>query len=202
MARSAGSVTDTLLARVRQTGAPGTANDFAMQILSKCQRIVNAGLKRIISASTFSTTASTLVYAYRSVLTSAVDILSVRESVYGREIQKCNSLAELAAYDADWFTATGLRFEAWIQLGRDIFILYPAKIGSSSVYIEYTTLTTEYDNYAEDSGTDMDLSDEDTDIALGIAEVVLLLRNKQIALAQSRAKVISEVVQKHLAMRV
>lgn len=200
MARSAGSITDTLLARVRQTGAPGTTNDFAMQILSKCQRIVNAGLKRVTASTSYTTAANTLVYLYRNTLTSAVDILTVKEGT--RELQRCDSLLDLEAYDADWPTTTGTRFEFWLQLGRDLLILYPAKIGASSVTVIYSTLTTEYDNYAEDSGTNTDLSDEDINIALGIAEVVLLLRNKQIALAQSRAKVISEVVQKHLAMRV
>lgn len=202
MARTAGAVTDTLLARVRQTGAPGTTNDFAIQVLSKCQRIVNAGLKRIVGSGTLTTSASTLIYEYRSTLTSAVDILSVRESIYGREIQRCDSLADLQAYDADWVTATGTRFEFWLQLGRDILILYPAKTASSSVYIDYTTLTAEYDDYTEDGNTAMDLSDEDVDFALEIAEIILLLRNKQIALAQNKSKRLMEEVQAHLATAV
>lgn len=200
MARSAGSVTDILLARVRQTGAPGTTNDFAMQILSKCQRVVNAGLKRVASSGSLTTAANTLVYSYRETFTSAVDILSIKEGY--REIQRCDSLLDLEAYDVDWPTAVGTRFEFWLQLGRDVLILYPSKEGASSATVIYTTLTSEYDSYAEDSGTDMDLSDEDVDMALGIAEVVLLLRNKQIALAQSRAKVISEDLQRHFGMRI
>lgn len=200
MARTAGAVTDTLLARVRQTGAPGTSNDFAIQVLSKCQRIVNAGLKRVSASGSLTTAANTLIYEYRSTLTSAVDILSIKEGT--RELQKCNSFADLQAYDADWVTATGTRFEFWLQLGRDILILYPAKTGASSVTVIYSTLTTEYDNYTEDGNTSLDLSDEDADLALELSEIVLLLRNKQVELAQNKAKRLMEEVQAHLAMTV
>lgn len=197
MARTAGVVTDTLLARVRQAGAPGTTNDLAMSILSKCQRTANAGLKRAVTSGTLTTVANTLIYEYRTDFTDSIDILSIKEG--DREVQKCNSLADLQAYDADWVTATGTRFEFWLQIGRDILILYPAKTSGSTATVIYTKLTTGFNTYASDYNTTFNLPDEDVDMALELAEILLLLRGKQASLAQLKAKRLIEEVKTHMS---
>lgn len=196
MARTAGAACDTLLARVRQAGNIAVDNDFAMSILSKCQRVVNAGLRRILASASLTTAANTLLYKYRSSLTSAVDIIIIKEG--DRILQKCTNLSDLAAYDVDWFTKTGSRFEAWMQFGRDVLILYPAKTSTSSVTVTYSKLLTSFSSYASDYATALELPDEDADLAIGLAEIVLLLRNRQLDVVNTRLNELGEQVKKHL----
>lgn len=196
MARTAGASCDTLLARVRQAGNIAVDQDFAMSILSKCQRVVNAGLRRILASASLTTAANTLLYKYRSSLTSAVDIIIIKEG--DRILQKCTNLSDLAAYDVDWFTKTGSRFEAWMQFGRDVLILYPAKTSTSSVTVTYSKLLTSFSSYASDYTTALELPDEDADLAIGLAEIVLLLRNRQLDVVNTRLNELGEQVKKHL----
>ena len=178
MSRDYSTTVDLLQQRVRQTGNIGITQNFATQIFGMCERIANTHLRLVTATSNFSSVASTLVYDYRSTLTTAVDILSITES--NRPLLRCNSLLDLSALDPDWFRATtGTRFEAFCQLGRDFLILYPAKAasGTNDLSITYSTLVAAYATYAAASGN-LELPDEHAEIALGLAEIVLLSRNR------------------------
>lgn len=178
MAKTAGPETELLLRRVRQYGGVACDFDFAMQILSKCQRIVNAGRRLDTSSATLTTVANQLVYNLRDdVASDVVDIIQI--DVSGRILQKCVTFSELSAYDLDWFQATGTRFETWLQVGRDLMILYPALTSASSVTVTYSTLTTEYESRNDHYNTAIDIEDEYFDEVLSLAEIVLLTRGRQ-----------------------
>lgn len=186
MSRAAGPVTEQLLRRVRMEGFVGGPNDLAFTTLSHCQRIVNAGLGRIKSTSTFSLRKEQLVYAYRDQLTTAIDIIAVRDST--RTLQRTDSLADLAAFDPDWYRATGSQHNFWLQLGRDLLIVSPAMTADSTLSIDYTSLTTAFSDFsnASEYNAALELPDEDIDIALGLAEVIMLLRSRAPNVAMER----------------
>lgn len=177
MSRDYQTTVDLLIQRVRQTGGVAVTQNFATEVLGKCERLLNAHLKRVIASDTFTTTAKQQIYDYRSTLTSAVDIIEVSES--SRTLFKCNKLSEFSAYEVGWFrNITGTRFEAWHQIARDFLVIYPAKAAGSSVVVVYTKLVDVYATYALASGNNMSLPDEDVETALALAEIMLLARNR------------------------
>jgi hypothetical protein len=190
MTRYAGPTTEILLRRVREEGGVAVDPTDAIKMLSRCQRIINAGAKRVTASGTLTTFKQQLLYPYRDQLTDAVDIISVKEG--NRTLHRFEALHELDAYDKTWFRKTSSQFDFWMQLGRDLLIIYPAKTSDSSVTVIYSKLTTEYDDFDEDYNTALDLPDEDVDAALGLAEVSLLLRSRALKAAQERMKELLE----------
>jgi hypothetical protein len=181
MARDYSDTVDLLQQRVRESGNIAVTQNLATQVLGMCERLANTHLKLVTATSNFSSTASTLIYDYRATLTSAVDVLDITES--NRPLLRCETLHELTALDADWFRKTdGARFEAFCQLGRDFLVIYPAKAagGTNDLSITYTKLVAGYATYAGATGN-MELPDEHVEIALGLAEVVLLSRMRNLA---------------------
>lgn len=177
MSRDYQTTVDLLIQRVRQTGGIAVTQNFATEILGKCERILNAFLKRVIASTAFATAARQQIYPYRSTLTAAVDILEVTES--SRSLFKCDRIEQFTAYEVDWFrNITGTRFEAWHQIARDFLIIYPAKNAVSSVTVTYTKLVDAYSTYAAASGNNMSLPDDDVETALALAEIVLLMRSR------------------------
>ena len=177
MSRAYQTTVNLLIQRVRQTGGIAVTQDVATEVLGKCERLLNAHLRRIVASTSFTTTAKQLVYSYRSTLTAAVDILEVATST--KLLVKCDNLHDFSAYDVDWFrNITGTAFEAWCQIGRDLLIIYPAKAAASSVTITYSKLLDAYTTYAAASGKNMSLPDEDVETALALAEIILLARNR------------------------
>lgn len=172
MAVSIGSLTDMLLLRTRQSGGVAFDEDFAIEILTTCQLMANIALKRVITSESFATTGEQLIYPI-SDLTASAGITSMVES--NRELDICKQLSDFSAYETNWFrNVTGTRFEAWCQLARDYFVLYPAKAGSSSLTIYSIKSTTISTDYTTDYSNNLDLPDEDAEIVLKLSELVLL----------------------------
>jgi len=187
MARDYQDTVDLLVQRVRQDGGVAVTDNVATEVLGKCERLLNAHLRRIIASTSFTTTAKQLIYPYRSTLTAAIDILEITES--SRTLFKIDSLAQFSSYEVGWFrNITGTRFEAWHQIARDFMIIYPAKAAASAVTVTYTKLLDVYATYAAASGNNMSLPDEDVETALALAEIVLLARNRNAAQIEVRIK--------------
>lgn len=176
MARNIGPTVDILLSRVRQSGGISITTNNATQILTICQQIVNIILKRKITTESFATAKSQLFYPM-SDLASVIDIVSVSES--SRELFECKRLTDFSAYEKGWFrNITGSRFEAWHQIGRDYFIIYPGKASASSVDIEYVHATAISSDYTGDYATALELPDEDIEGVLRLSEIILTLRDR------------------------
>jgi len=189
MTRVYSTTIDLIDRRVRQLTNAGGANyqtnkDLTSQILGMCERLANCHLRAAKATTAFSTTAYTAIYDYRSTLTSAIDILEITES--NRPLLKCDTLNDLNALDIDWFrysvAAASHRFEAWCQIGRDFLILYPMKQsnGSSDLSITYSKLVTGYADYSALTTETLTLADEDAELAVAMAELVMLARFRQL----------------------
>lgn len=198
MARTAGDTVDFILNRLRQVDDTADSQDRAITLLSHCQKLINEHSQEYIGSSALSTTANTLIYSYRSSIATARDIISIREG--NRELRKVESFNEFSAYDSDWFTQTGTRFEAWMQLGRDLLILYPSKTGASSVTVTYSKRTGTYDDYIQDASTNMDISDENVELALNLTEILLLIRYKNFEEASLKIDKLKEEFEERLTL--
>ena len=169
--------------RVRQEGGLAVAPSFATHIYSYCEQLTNTKTQRVISTATLTTPKEKLLFHYRTEITDAIDILTIRED--GRRVERAASLSALSAYDIDWFRSiTGTRFEAWHQIGRDILILYPGQAAISSVSIEYVKLLTFHTDFNASYNTDSELPSEDVELALKLSEIILLANMRQLDAAK------------------
>ncbi len=185
---------DLLQQRIRQEGNIAVTQNFATEVLSRCERLINAYLRRVTASTSFTTTAYTTIYNYRATLTAAIDIMSVTES--NREIPFA-TMDALSAYDQIWFRRTGTRFEFWTQIGRDAFILYPAKVANSAVTVEYSKLVAGYTTYASVASVAFELPRDDAEYAIALAEIILLARSKQFTTIQERMKTLIKALLLH-----
>lgn len=175
MSRAIGPTVEILLRRIRQEGGLALDVDFATKIYSLCEQIVNTALGRVLVTDTLTVPKEKLIFSLQDEFSDAISIVSFSKS--NREIPPVASFADLSAYDPNWFRSiAGTRFESWFPLGRTLFILYPGQAAASSLTITYVQLLTLYEDFAAAYTTDSALPDEDVDIALALAELVLLAR--------------------------
>ena len=166
----------------------GTAHDksWVISILSKCQRVINAFTGSVESSADLTVLKEKLVYTLRNELAECLEVTKATESRAGvdHELARVYTPEELAAYDIDWFRKIdGDRYDAWIQIGRDLLIIYPSKAANGTVTVYYTKLT---DALVIDTD-EFDLADEDVSPVLDLAELVLLARDKQIVPGAEKA---------------
>jgi len=175
MSRAIGPTVEILLRRIRQEGGLALDVDLATKVYSLCEQITNAALRRVLVSDTLTVPKQKLLFSLRDEFSDALAIDSFTKS--NREIPLAPSFESLSAYDPTWFRSiAGTRFECWYSLGRDLFILYPGQAAASSITITYVQLLTLYEDFAAAYTTDSALPDEDVDVALALAELVLLCR--------------------------
>jgi len=178
MARTWASAVTILRARIRESGTISLSNNNAIWILTIMQQLVNCALQSVTTTESMSVTASTLKFTMASALTTPLDILLVTQS--NRKLYKCNSIEEFAAYDVDWaLPAAATRLEAWYQLGREEVLFAPVSTSTISVSVTHVKATTVYSDYTTYSTTNAELSDEDLDLAIQLAEMYLTLRHRE-----------------------
>lgn len=196
MSKNAGPAVEELLRRIRMEGGTAMSSDFAMQLLSRCQRVVNAGMQCTITSTSFTTYKEQLLYNFRDVITDAIDITGIKVS--NRTILKASSVNDLSAYSHTWFRDTGSRFEFWLQIGRELLVLYPALSSNSSVTVYYTKYAAEMDSFAAYQNTALELPDVYVDFAIGLGEVVGLLTAKRTDAAKKRVERLAEDFKRHI----
>jgi len=185
MSRNIGPTIEILLRRIRQEGGIALDPDLATQVYSHAEQITNTALQRVLVTDTLTVPKEKLLFSLRSEFSDAIDIVSFEKS--NRHAIRVYSLDDFAAYEVGWFrSVAGTRFEAWMQLGRDLFILYPGQAAASSITITYTQLLTLYTSFAGSYTTASELPDEDVDIALALAELVLLVRYRLLTVVPKR----------------
>lgn len=196
MPRQFGPIVETLMRRVRQEGGLAVEPNFALKMYSYCEQIINTHTQRVTTSGTLTVPIQRLLFNYRDATEAfpdAIDIISIRQN--SRRIEKCDNLSQFAAYDIDWFRKIdGTRIEAWHQIGRDILILYPGLVTASSVVVEYVKLLTLRTNFTLEYNIDSDLPSEDIELALKLAEIVLLARFRQIQSAANSIKTFLEIL--------
>jgi hypothetical protein len=197
MAKLAGTVADSIVERVYATGGIAHTQAWVITVLSKCQRVANAYLRKVRSSAVLSVLSKKLVYKLQDDLPSAIDVTQVIASRTGvDEALSHVDISEFSAYDQDWFRyVTATRHEAWTQIGRDLLVIYPGMAAAENVTVHYSKLTTALSA----AGDAFELADEDVHIASDLAEIVLLARDKQITVATEKINQLAEYLGLELA---
>ena len=143
MPDTAGTLLDILARRVRDPSNVAHPRDFARDVLSRCQRALNAGLGLITREDTLVLDAVTpQVYNVMAKLPNAVRLLAIREGT--RQLAKVD-WTMLGAVDPSWPIRVGAVFAAWSLIGRDRLLLYPGVAetgGREAVTVVSVGLTT------------------------------------------------------------
>lgn len=190
VSRNIGPTVEILLKRVRQEGGLAVDVDLATKVYSYCERVTNTFTKRVKDSTALSVPKEKLIFNYRDEISDAIDIIEIRKS--GARIEKLDTLFDLAAYNPDGFRKIdGTSFEAWIQVGKDILVLYPGQAAASSVDVTYSKLLTLHTDFTTSYNTASELPPEDIELALKLAEAVLLTSYRQNKAAQITLKKIA-----------
>jgi len=174
------TLTDQVLRRVRDVHGLAHSRDLARTILSHSQRLINSLLGIVTTSTTFTTYPHQQFYQISGLLTGSdaiTKVMAVREGA--RDLTHLTNIRQLHHLDTRWVRALGPRFDAWTQLGRDMLIIYPAKVTSSSVTIVGAKLTTALTG--ED--TALEMPNEYHDHIVSLAEVMLLAKQRDLTQA-------------------
>lgn len=184
MSKTAGTVLDTILARIRGTGGVAHTDAIGLDILSKCQRMANIYLRSQVTSASFALTALQGIYAISSVSASAIDIVDIVYS--NKTLAKIPHASELGprlgyTFYADTTTTAPV---AWCPLGRTHFLVYPKPMGTPSVTVTYTNLLTVLDERTDA----LEVTDEEAALVTKVAELVLLVRQRSVEEAKAVLK--------------
>lgn len=180
---------DLLVARTRQSGGIAVELNTATEILTICQQIINIALQRVTVTDTLVTSAYQNIYEHTP---GKADVLSLFEN--NKELLKANNLHEIAAYDPQLFTTTGDTFTAWCPIGRKYFFLYPAKTISGTIGRTYVYETVVHPVYADLTTETMEMQDDDLEKVLRLAEMVLLMRSRDVQLIQATMSTFNDLM--------
>lgn len=190
-----GRTTLQVLKRVRQLGGLPVTNDFAIEILSRVESILNVATKAVTTGETFTVPAEKCLFSMEE-LTGAADIVSVTQA--NRELAQAKTLPEFNSMHPNWFRATSdlavERLEAWHQIGRDYFILWPILATPSTVTIKSVKLIEPKIDFSLFYDTPMELPDEYLEPLLLLTESILLMRSRDTAFIENRLKRFMEVL--------
>ena len=169
MAENAGVKTSELLQRVRDPQGAVHSRAFTVDILSQCQRLVNAKTGLVTGSASLGLSGRQLFYSPLStLLPEASAVTGVRYQ--GANLERTTP-EELRALDSTWFRRIGFP-EAYTVIGREILVISPAVEFNETVTVDYIKLTTDF--VGEESS--FELADQDTPSVLDLAEIILLTR--------------------------
>ena len=176
MPNTAATLLDILARRVRDPSNVAHPRDFARDVLSRCQRVLNASLELVTREDTLVLAAGTpQVYNVTATLPNAIRLVAIREGT--RQLARVD-WAMLGAADPGWPLRLADSFVAWSLVGRDRLLLYPGVPqtgGRETVTVVSVGLTT----VLSADTTELQLPNHTHTLLLDLAEAVLLLRDRQ-----------------------
>lgn len=189
MAKVAHLLIDTVLQRVRDPQGLAHTRAQVLDLLSQCQRFINGALGLVLTTTTLTTLPRKLLYTLSGDLTTTLRVVAVRDGA--RDLAKMPTLASLNHVDLHWMRLEGARFEAWVPIGRDLLVIYPAKEVGSTVTVVHASLTSALTG--EDDVTE--IPDEYLDMVVTLCEAIVLLIQRDLASADAAMKRLGQSLQ-------
>lgn len=174
--RTADSLTFEVLDRVRDKNGLMHGAVFVRSILTAAQRVLNAGLEYVISASIASFYANRVFYDISTLFSLTVRVVGLRGSTTVRDVIKLNSLDDFLIYGPYWSRHVGPHALAWTTVGRDVLVTYPAFETDGTLGLYYVKLT----NAFTAGSTVSEFSTEQCGPLVTLTEAILLLRQRDL----------------------
>lgn len=181
-ARTAGTLTTEVLARVRDPNGVMHTAAFVRARLSDAQRCLNALLGFVIGNASVTLNAFQNFYLVSTILPSAaIRLVGIRGSLTIREIGRMPDLQSFLIYGATWPQhVTNQAIESWALIGRDVLVLYPATTSDISIGMHYVKLTATLSA----TSTLMEFSPDQDGLVVTLTEAILLLRQRDLGACQ------------------
>lgn len=181
-ARTAGTLTTEVLARVRDPNGTMHTAAFVRARLTDAQRCLNALLGFVIGNASVSLNAFQNFYNVSTILpAAAIRIIGIRGSLTIRDLGRMPDLRSFLIYGATWpQQVTSQSVESWALIGRDVLVLYPATTSDTSIGMHYVKLTTTLSA----TSTLMEFSPDQDGLVVTLTEALLLLRQRDLGACQ------------------
>lgn len=174
--RTATSMTDEVLARVRDANGLMHTASFVRDRLTDAQRYLNGILGISVNVTAMSLNPGQNVYKLSSSLPLAIRVLGIRGSSSTRELAKLPSIDSLLIYGPRWMRQMAPYLESWTTVGRDVLVVYPAPKESVTIDVYYVNLCAAFTSGA----TVSEFSAEQCGLIVTLTEALLLLRQRDL----------------------
>lgn len=162
-----------VLERVRDPNGTAHTRIFVREILTECQRLVNADSRAVLGEADVTVEGDTPFLQVTNLLgTSCIRIETIRDGV--RDLTKAPSWRSIAQIDRRFLKRTGGIVDVWTPIGPMLVLLYPAPDHPTVLTCIYTKLTTAF----TDETIGVELPDPLVPAMLNLAEQILLCRQR------------------------
>lgn len=161
---------DEVARRLRDTSNTGYPRAMVLRSLNAVQDLVNVRLG-LLQATTTLDTEDRALY---TLPTTTPRVLTVRETLSGREIANV-PWNRLVAQNDKWLRTYGPQPLLWSQIGRDLLVVTPIPSDELSLTITYVR----YPTALTDAAVAWDLPDEHKSLLTDLTEAVLLFRSRE-----------------------
>jgi hypothetical protein len=170
----AGVLVDQVLQRVRSPEGITAPRSFVLKMLSASQNLVNAKLNLVLDTATLTTEPERVFYPIRALLPQAQKPLFVQEGPRDLVYAPWRSFWYMKR---GWPRQLGERYELWSLIGRDVLVVWPARRVATPLVVTSTRLTVALANERDL----MELPDDTLPMVVDLAEVLTLLRMRNLA---------------------
>ncbi|MEE9586074.1 MAG: hypothetical protein V3W09_04155 [Nitrososphaerales archaeon] len=177
MAETTGTLRQVVQDRVRDPSGQTYTNALVIDLLSRSQRILNAGLQLVLVSGTLTTNPWQQIYTPLSTFADFADVVTVQDN--GRDLDPL-TLEEQNQINRQWFRRIGPSFESFTRLGRTLLAIHPAKDHTSSVTVVYAKLTTTLTA----DGDSVEFSDDKSPLIVDLSEALALIRERRLEAVQ------------------
>ena len=168
-----GELVDSISRRIRDPMNTGVSRAVIRQILDYSQLALNGFNSYVLTEIDLPIVPGQTIYRIETELPDHMWVTDVEfDNIYLDEIRSWRTLWKLSP---TWLTDVGPP-RGWSQIGKRLLVVYPVPLYRDTVRVKGPLITTTL----TDDLQDMDLRDEDSDIARDLTVAVLLFRQKDL----------------------
>lgn len=162
--------------RARDINQTGTTAANVILLLSFAQQVVNGALAHVTRLDQLPLISRQVIYPIFAMLPNSVRVLAVRDAS-GRDLVPFGEFAGLWQADTAWPSKVSSAPRSYTLCGRDLLIVYPGvDISPPTLTVVSAALTTVLTSGAQTT----QITNDDDDAVMDLAEVLLLLKSRDI----------------------
>lgn len=176
---------DSILRRVRDTQGSANSRDLVLDLLSRCQQLLNLGIRAVIDQTVVTLEPYRTLYDLSVLVPQAGRVVGVQYLDVELDVLNWRHLKHV---DRAWFRSVGPAPSAWAGIGRDLLAIIPAVEIATPVTILSAKLTDVLDEYADP----IEIPEAYEPLLCDMVEGLLLLKQRTFApLTSTAARVVA-----------
>jgi hypothetical protein len=175
MAENAGTASTTIANRVRDPNFQATSQANIISLMSYAQQVTNGALSDVVATATLNLAVRTPIYQLSTNIAAAIKVLAVTDAS-GRDLDCLPDIFQLQQLDFHWLTYTSDRPRDFVQVGKDLLIIWPGVLASQPMTVKYS----KYIPALTGSGDATVVPNEDDTCINALTEALLVLKNRDL----------------------